>query len=100
MALRLGHEAKSSGPVIRLLERSRFDVVGWSERKTVQIAQDYGFIGLGLALCVPFFPDTLSIYGFAVLEDDYLKFGLATFAGSVGRLVVTVLLAGGVAAFV
>lgn len=100
LALRLGHEAKSSGPVIRLLERSRFDVVAWSERKTVQIAQDYGFIGLALALCVPFFPDTLSIYGFAVLEDDYLKFGLATFAGSVGRLVVTVLLAGGVAAFV
>ncbi len=99
IALRLGHEAKQSGPVIRLLERSRFDVVAWSERKTVQIARQYGFIGLALALCVPGFPDTLSIYGFTVLEEDYLRFGLATFAGSVGRLVVTVLFVGGIATY-
>jgi len=99
VALRLGHEAKQSGPVIRLLERSRFDVVAWSEAKTVQIAREYGFIGLALALCVPGFPDTLSIYGFTVLEEDYLKFGIATFAGSVGRLVVTVIFVGGVAAY-
>jgi uncharacterized membrane protein YdjX (TVP38/TMEM64 family) len=54
----------------------------------VKIAQKYGYVGLALALCVPGFPDTLSIYAVAVLEEDYYKFALATFFGSVGRLVL------------
>ena len=37
---------------------------------------------------VPFFPDTLSIYAFTVLEENYTKFAVATLVGSVGRLVV------------
>ncbi|MFB6205335.1 MAG: YqaA family protein [Haloglomus sp.] len=90
LAFALGQEAKESGPVIRLLRRSRFDVVSLAERRTVQLAKRYGYAGLALALCVPGFPDTLSIYAFSVLEEDYLKFAAATFAGSVGRLVVTV----------
>ncbi len=89
-AFHLGQEAKQSGPVVRFVRRSRFDVVSWSESKTVQLAQKWGYIGLALALCVPGFPDTLSIYAFTVLEKDYTKFALATFAGSVGRLLVTV----------
>ncbi len=88
VALKLGNEAKESGPVIRLLRRSRFDVVAASERKTVEIARQYGYIGLALALCVPGFPDTLSIYAFSVLEKDYVKFAAATFFGSAGRLVL------------
>jgi uncharacterized membrane protein YdjX (TVP38/TMEM64 family) len=64
--------------------------VEWSESKTVQLAQKWGYVGLALALCVPGFPDTLSIYAFTVLEEDYVKFALATFAGSVGRLLVTI----------
>ncbi len=95
LAFHLGQEAKQSGPVIRLLRRSRFDVVEWSERRTVELARRYGYVGLALALCVPGFPDTLSIYAFSVLEEDYAKFGLATFAGSVGRLVLTVTVVGG-----
>lgn len=89
-AFRLGHEARQSGPVIRWLRRSRFDIVSWSERRTVRLAREYGYVGLALALSVPFFPDTISIYAFTVLEDDYAKFAAATFAGSVGRLVVTI----------
>ncbi|WP_435183040.1 YqaA family protein [Halobellus sp. EA9] len=88
-AFHIGQEVKDSGPVIRFLRNSRFDVVEWSERRTVEIAQRWGYAGLALALSVPFFPDTLSIYAFAVLEEDYAKFAAATFAGSVGRLVVT-----------
>ena len=88
-AFAIGHEVKESGPVIRLLRRSPVDVVAWSERKTVELARDYGYAGLAMALCVPGFPDTLSIYAFSVLEEDYLKFAAATFAGSVGRLLVT-----------
>ncbi|WP_244514928.1 YqaA family protein [Halorientalis persicus] len=96
-AFHIGQEVKDSGPVIRFLRRSRFDVVEWSESKTVEIAQKWGYIGLALALCVPGFPDTISIYAFTVLEEDYYKFALATFAGSVGRLLVTISF--GVAAF-
>ncbi|GAB3418608.1 hypothetical protein GCM10027435_18890 [Haloparvum alkalitolerans] len=94
-AFHLGQEAKRAGPVIRWLERSRFDVVEWSQKRTVTVARRYGYAGLALALCVPFFPDTISIYAFAVLERDYRKFAVATFFGSLGRLVVTILLVGG-----
>ncbi|WP_435335374.1 YqaA family protein [Haloarchaeobius sp. TZWWS8] len=90
-AFHIGQEAKEAGPVVRFLKNSRFNIVEWSEKKTVSLAQDYGYLGLAMALSVPFFPDTLSIYAFSVLEEDYLKFALATFAGSVGRLLVTVL---------
>ena len=99
-AFHIGQEAKESGPVIRFLRRSRFDVVEWSEKKTVEVARQYGYVGLALALCVPGFPDTLSIYAFTVLEEDYVRFGLATFAGSVGRLLVFVAGAAGFAALV
>ena len=98
VAFHLGHEAKRSGPVIRLLRKSRINVVSWSERRTVRLAREYGYVGLALALCVPFFPDTISIYAFSVLEEDYLKFAAATFAGSVGRLVVTIAFFGGLSA--
>ncbi|GAA0471873.1 VTT domain-containing protein (plasmid) [Halococcus dombrowskii] len=83
-----GQRAKQSGPIVRWLERSRFDVVAWTERRTVALARQYGYVGLAGALCVPGFPDTLSIYAFAVLEQDYVKFAMATFVGSVGRLLL------------
>jgi membrane protein YqaA with SNARE-associated domain len=99
-AFHIGQEAKSSGPVERLLRRSRFDVMEWTERRTVQLVQRYGFVGLAAALSVPFFPDTLSIYAFSVLSEDYLRFALATFVGSVGRLLVTLVLLEGTMAVV
>jgi membrane protein YqaA with SNARE-associated domain len=89
VAFRIGHEAqRQSGPIIDRLRDSRFDIVEWSERRTVQIAREYGYIGLALALMVPFFPDTLSIYAFTVLEENYVKFAAATFVGSMGRLLL------------
>jgi membrane protein YqaA with SNARE-associated domain len=94
-AFHIGQEAKEYGPLVRRIKRSRFDIIEWSEKKTIQIAQQYGYVGLALALCVPFFPDTLSIYAFTVLEEDYLRFGAATFFGSAGRLLVTIGLASG-----
>jgi len=94
-AFHIGQEDKEYGPLIRRIKQSRFDIIEWSEAKTIQIAKRYGYVGLALALCVPFFPDTLSIYAFTVLEEDYLRFGAATFVGSAGRLVVTLGLAGG-----
>lgn len=89
LAFHLGQEAKEAGPVVSLLRRSRFDVVEWSENRAVGVARRYGYAGLALALCVPAFPDTISIYAFSVLEEDYAKFAVATFLGSVGRLLLT-----------
>ncbi|WP_368407700.1 YqaA family protein [Halorussus amylolyticus] len=94
LAFHIGQEAKESGIIIDALRRSRFDVIEWSEKNTVKIAQKWGYLGMALALCVPFFPDTISIYAFAVLEEDYAKFALASFVGSVGRLLVTLFLVG------
>ena len=88
-AFHIGQEAKRAGPIVEWLRRSRFDVIEWSESTTAELARKYGYGGLALALCVPFFPDTISIYAFAVLERDYWRFALATFVGSVGRLIVT-----------
>ena len=95
VAFRVGKGIKESGPVVARLRRSRFDVVKWSEKQTVEIARKWGYLGLALALCVPFFPDTLSVYAFAVLEEDDLKFALATFAGGVGRYLVVITVVGG-----
>ncbi|CCQ34601.1 Membrane protein YqaA [Halorhabdus tiamatea SARL4B] len=94
-AFHIGQEAKEYGPLVRRIKESRFDVIEWSERKTVQLAREFGYVGLALALSVPFFPDTISIYAFTILERDYGKFALATFVGSVGRLLVTIGLVGG-----
>jgi membrane protein YqaA with SNARE-associated domain len=94
-AFHIGQEAKEYGPLVQRIKDSRFDLIEWSEKKTIKIAKKYGYVGLALALSVPFFPDTLSIYAFTVLEEDYLRFGAATFVGSAGRLLVTLGLAGG-----
>jgi membrane protein YqaA with SNARE-associated domain len=90
LAFHIGQEVKRAGPVVRWLRRSRWNILEWSERRSVQLAQRYGYGGLALALSVPFFPDTISIYAFAVLERDYVRFAAATFVGSIGRLIVTI----------
>ena len=95
VAFHIGQEVKTSGPVIRFFERRGYDVRGWSERQVVRLARRWGYGGLAVALSIPFFPDTFSIYAFAILERDYVRFAAATFAGSVGRLVVTVFVVGG-----
>lgn len=95
VAFRLGQGVKQSDPVVQRLRRSRFDVIEWSEKQTVRIARKWGYAGLAIALSVPFFPDTVSIYAFAVLEENDLKFALATFAGSLGRFLVVLALVGG-----
>lgn len=95
VAFHVGQEIKRAGPVVRWLQRSRWDVVEWSERRSVRLARRYGYAGLAIALCVPFFPDTVSIYAFAVLDRDYVRFAAATFVGSLGRLAVTLGVFGG-----
>lgn len=95
LAFHIGQEVVSSGPITRWLRNSRWDILEWSENRSVQLAQKYGYAGLAMALSVPFFPDTISIYAFAVLERNYTRFAVATFLGSLGRLVVTIGFLGG-----
>lgn len=90
IALMVGHNAAHSGVVYRVLRRFGLDPVEWSQRRMVDLAKKWGYVGMAIGLSVPFFPDTASIYAFSILEDDYLKFAAAAFAGSVGRLVVTI----------
>jgi membrane protein YqaA with SNARE-associated domain len=97
LAFHIGQEVKQAGPIVRRLRRSRWDILEWSERRSVLLAQQYGYGGLAIALSVPFFPDTVSIYAFAVLERDYTRFAAATFLGSLGRYVVTIGFFGGLA---
>lgn len=97
LAFHLGQEVKQSGPVERWLRESRWNVLEWSEKRSIQLAQRFGYGGLAIALSVPFFPDTISIYAFAVLEKNYANFAAATFVGSMGRLVLVTTVFGSVA---
>ncbi|MGB9986452.1 YqaA family protein [Salarchaeum japonicum] len=90
IALTVGHGASHSGPVVNTLRRMGYDPVEWSKQRVVELVRKWGYAGLAVGLTVPGFPDTLSIYAFSVIEKNELKFAVATFAGSVGRLVVTV----------
>lgn len=90
IALIVGHNAAHSGPVIRGLRRLGFQPMEWSRSQMVALAKKYGYVGMAIGLSIPFFPDTVSIYAFSVLEDNYLKFSAAAFAGSVGRLLITI----------
>lgn len=79
---------RESDPVQEAIENSRFRFHEWSRKVSIRMARKYGYLGMALVLSIPFFPDTASVYAFSVLEDDYLKFSVAAFAGSVGRLVI------------
>ncbi|QDX39743.1 YqaA family protein [Salarchaeum sp. JOR-1] len=98
IALKVGHGASHSGPVINTLRRMGYDPMEWSKQRVVTLVKKWGYAGLAVGLTVPGFPDTLSIYAFSVIEKDELKFALATFAGSVGRLLVTIAFLMGIAA--
>lgn len=96
IALYVGHGASHSGPVVRAVRRLGFDPVAWSRRRMVQLVRQYGYYGMAVGLSVPGFPDTLSIYVFSVIEKDYGLFAAAAFAGSVGRLAITIVVLEGV----
>ncbi|MFW5922533.1 MAG: YqaA family protein [Halodesulfurarchaeum sp.] len=90
IALAVGHNATHSGPVIRALRHLGFNPMEWSQRTLVRIGQRWGHLGMAVGLSVPFFPDTASIYAFSVFGSGYRKFAAAAFAGSVGRLLITI----------
>jgi uncharacterized membrane protein YdjX (TVP38/TMEM64 family) len=90
IALYVGHGASHSSLVIDAVRRLGFDPVEWSKQRMTELVRTYGYYGMALGLSVPGFPDTISIYVFSVIEKDYRKFAAAAFAGSVGRLAITI----------
>jgi membrane protein YqaA with SNARE-associated domain len=96
VALYLGYGASHSGIVVRTARRFGYDPVEWSKSKMVTLVKRYGYYGMALGLSVPFFPDTISIYVFSVIDKNYEKFAAAAFTGSVGRLVITIAIFEGV----
>lgn len=92
VAMRVEHGAKAETERLTDLgSRLRSDF----EERVVDVAETYGYVGLTLLLSVPLMPDTVTVYGFGVLELDYSKFAAATFLGSVLRLLVTLALVRG-----
>ncbi|MFC6726723.1 hypothetical protein ACFQE1_20590, partial [Halobium palmae] len=79
---------RSAGPVTRWLKRSGIDLVKYGERATVKAARKWGYVGLAGVLSIPFFPDTITIYAFTTLEENYARFAAATFVGSAVRLLL------------
>ncbi|MFB6086439.1 MAG: hypothetical protein ABEJ84_06485 [Halodesulfurarchaeum sp.] len=90
IALAVGQNATHSGPVIRTLRHLGFNPMEWSQRTLVRISRRWGHLGMAVGLSIPFFPDTASIYAFSVIGSGYRRFAAAAFAGSVGRLLITI----------
>lgn len=91
VALRIGSGILWFDPIAAVGERlpSVPSVIS-SEDRVVAHVRRYGYLGLAVALAVPFVPDTAIIYGFSVMRINTLKFGLAAFLGTVFRLLAVV----------
>ncbi len=71
-------------------------ITDWFERQTVRLVKRWGYVGLTAMLAIPGAPDTVSIYAFTVIQEDTKLFAAAAFAGSVGRLLITLALIRGI----
>lgn len=95
VALRIGYGVSHAGPVVRRLERithyERF-----KHQTLTAFLRRYQYLGLALALAVPFLPDTAPLYAFSVLENRPALFAAAAFVGTVLRLLIVLVVAGGV----
>lgn len=88
IALAFGHRASRSGPVLDAIHALGYEPVEWSKNRVVELVRRHGYGGLALGLSIPGFPDTLSIYAFSVFDLERTRFAVASFVGSVGRLLV------------
>lgn len=94
IALRIGYGVSHSAPVVRLFERfphyKRFKY-----QTLTSFVSRYKYVGLGIALAIPFLPDTAPIYAFSVLNNKPALFAAAAFLGTIIRLLIILLLVGG-----
>lgn len=95
IALRIGYGVSHSGPVVRFFERVPY-YKRFKRQTLTDFVRRYQYVGLGVALAIPFLPDTAPIYAFSVLENNAVLFAAAAFVGTVLRLLIILVIAGGV----
>ena len=80
----LGDRAKDTQRFQRLVNRYRFFqvVMDWSER----FVRRYGVFAVFVLLSIPGFPDTLSLYLFALVGDRPVLFAIASGLGTAVRM--------------
>lgn len=94
IALRIGYGVSRSGPVTRLLDRSKL----YHRLRTeslVAFVQRYTYVGMLIAVSLPLLPESTTFYAFSVLDDRPAAFALAAGLGTVIRLHIVFILAGG-----
>jgi membrane protein YqaA with SNARE-associated domain len=106
----LGATAKMLGSVLavaisrRVPQPSRRGASGRFQqvltRQITPLVDRYGPAGLAVALSVPGVPDTIPVYGFALLGGSYRAYAVATFIGGVGRSLLVLAGVGGALALV
>lgn len=95
IALRIGYGASRSGPVVRFFERipqyKRF-----KHETLVTFVHRYRYLGFGIAISVPFLPETTTIYAFSVLDNKPVWFAATAFVATITRLLIVLIIVGGV----
>jgi membrane protein YqaA with SNARE-associated domain len=97
IALQIGYSVSHATPIVRLTERIPY-YKRFKERTVTGFVQRYSYVGLGIALSIPFLPDTAPIYAFSVLDNNPVLFAVAAFVGTIVRLVIILVVAGGAVA--
>jgi membrane protein YqaA with SNARE-associated domain len=94
-ALRIGYGVSRSGSVVRFTERIPY-YTQFKDRKFTKLVRRYRYLGLTITLAIPFLPDTAPLYAFSVLENRPVLFAAAAFFGTILRLLIILLITGGV----
>lgn len=95
VALRIGYGVSHSDRVVRLYERiPRYE--RFKRQTLTDFVRRYQYLGLAIALSIPFLPDTAPIYAFSVLDNNPSLFAVAAFVGTIVRLLLILSLAAGI----
>ncbi|MES3159973.1 MAG: hypothetical protein PPP55_00205 [Halorubrum sp.] len=99
VALRVGKGVSRSGPVVRLYERvPRYEQ--FKREWLAEFVKRYQYVGLGVAIAIPFLPETTTLYAFSVLDGRPVLFATTAFVATILRLLIVVAVAGGVVTLV
>ncbi|UWG50398.1 Membrane protein DegA family [Halalkaliarchaeum sp. AArc-CO] len=94
IALRIGYGVSRSGPVVRFFERVPY-YKQFKQQTLVGLVQRYSYLGLGIAIAIPFLPETTTIYAFSVLDNRPFVFAATTFLATIARLLLVLTVVGG-----
>ena len=94
VALRIGSSVGQSRPVLRFMER-RAIYRRIHKSALAQRILGYRYVGLMITTAIPLLPQTTTFYAFAVLGEQPVRFTVAAGIGTVVRLSLALLFAGG-----